>query len=68
MDDARDVVGLVAPGGVNELESDFFALIERLVAVLIDLREVNEYVVILFSVDDDEAIPALRVKPFDVSY
>src|ERR1700704_2918930 len=57
------LVGLRAPVALGDLELDPLTLFEGAVAIRLDRREVDEYV--LATVDGDEAVSLVRVEPLD---
>src|SRR6266849_1371019 len=61
--DHDDLVGLRAPIALRDLELDPLALFEGAVSVRLDRREVDENV--LATVDGNEAVSLVRVKPLD---
>ena len=63
--DRHDLGGLQALVALGDLELDGLTLVQGLVAVDLDLREVDEQVFTFFALD--EAVPLLVAEPFDCS-
>src|SRR4029077_18990101 len=61
--DHDHLVGLRAPVALRDLELDPLPLLEGAVAIRLDRREMDENV--LATVDGDEAVSLVRVKPLD---
>src|SRR5829696_4817438 len=60
--DDSDVLGFLALPAWGHVELDALAVFERPVAIALNRREVDEYVVPAFTLDEAEAL--LRVEPF----
>src|SRR3954451_2637718 len=54
--DRADVLGFLALPTGSDVELDTLTLVERLVAVALDVREVDEHIVALFPGDEAEAL------------
>src|SRR6185437_14286862 len=61
--DDCDLLGLLSPVALRDLELDPLTLFEGAVTVRLDRREVDENV--LATVDGDKAVALVRVEPFD---